>query len=309
MPIEAAAVRKPGDPARALLEAARPRQWVKNLFVYVAVVFTNNVPLSLADTQRLRTFGIATAAFGIFCALSAAVYLVNDAMDAEQDRLHPEKRHRPVASGRLPAGVAIAAAALLAVAACTASFAVNAAFGLSAAGYLVLQVAYTFWLKHLVLLDVFAIAAGFVLRAVAGGLAIRVSVTVWLLVCTFQLALFLGFGKRRAELVALAGDAANHRATLDHYSVPFLDQLIAIVLGALTVSYAVYTIMSDSAVRHPYLVMTLPNVLYGIFRYLYLIHQRHEGGSPERIVLTDRPMQANLALWLVEVLIAMKIGA
>ncbi len=187
-----------------------------------------------------------------------------------------------------------------------AGFVINLRFGLVIAGYLALQVAYTAALKHQVLIDVFAIAGGFVMRAVAGGFAIAVPISVWLLVCTLQLALFLGFGKRRHELVSLAEDARSHRKNLAHYSVPLLDQLMSIVLGGLTVSYSIYCVTSTTAQQHPALVVTLLNVMYGIFRYLYLIHIEHKGGSPETILLEDRPMQANLLLWTLEVLLAFK---
>jgi 4-hydroxybenzoate polyprenyltransferase len=290
----------------ALIQAMRPKQWTKNLFVYVALVFTNHLPTSLSDSENLRLFGITTAAFLLFCLISGSIYLMNDVADREQDRLHPLKRKRPVASGRLPWQVALVAGVVFGVGGVAASFLLNARFGLIALAYFGLQVAYTYSLKHMVLLDVFAIAAGFVFRAVAGGFAIGVPNSVWLLVCTLQLALFLGFGKRRHELVSLAENATSHRQILEHYSVPFLDQLIAIVLGGLVVAYALYSISSPTALMHPGLIITLPNVLYGIFRYLYLIHIQHKGGSPEAILLEDRPMQLNLLLWFAEVVIALK---
>jgi 4-hydroxybenzoate polyprenyltransferase len=186
------------------------------------------------------------------------------------------------------------------------SFLINTSFGYVAAGYFILQIAYTFVLKHMVLLDVFAIAGGFVFRAIGGGFAISVPNSVWLLVCTLMLALFLGFGKRRHELVSLAEEAPNHRKNLALYTVPFLDQLISISLASLTVCYAIYSIMSPTAIQHPALVFTIPCVLYGIFRYLYLIQVEHKGGSPETILLEDRPMQVNLALWIAIVVIAFK---
>jgi len=292
----------------ALLLAMRPKQWSKNLFVFIALVFTNNIPTSLHDSHKLRMLGIALAAFGLYCLISGAVYLMNDVFDREQDRLHPDKRNRPIASGRLPWQIALFAAVLFGVGGTAVSYLINLRFGVVTTGYLLLQIAYTFSLKHHVLIDVFAIAGGFVFRAAAGAFAISVPNSVWLLVCTLQLALFLGFGKRRHELVSLADDAADHRRNLAFYSVPLLDQLISISLAGLTVSYAIYTIMSPSGIQHPGLVVTLPNVLYGIFRYLYLIHIEHKGGSPETILLEDRPMQVNSLLWVVEVILAFKLS-
>ena len=302
-----AAVRGTGGIPLALLLAMRPKQWTKNLFVFIALVFTNQIPTSLTD-PKWRSVGISTLAFVLFCVISGAIYLMNDVFDREQDRLHPEKRLRPIASGRLPWQAAIVASILFGLGGVAASFLINQKFGMVAAGYLVLQILYTFVLKHMVLLDVFAIAGGFVFRAIAGGYAIAVPNSVWLLVCTLMLALFLGFGKRRHELVSLADEAANHRKNLAQYSVPFLDQLISISLGSLTVCYAIYSIMSPTAIQHPALVVTLPNVMYGIFRYLYLIQVEHKGGSPETILLEDRPMQINLLLWIVEVVVAFKIS-
>lgn len=294
------------DAFPALIAAMRPKQWTKNLFVFVALVFTDSIPASFSDSARWHTLGIAAIAFALFCLISGAVYLLNDVLDREQDQLHPEKRKRPIASGRLPVPVALTASALFGVGGAAAGFLLNTRFGIVSVLYLTLQVAYCLQIKHLVLLDVFAIAGGFVLRAVAGAWAIQVPNSVWLLVCTLQLALFLGFGKRRHELVSLAEDAQSHRRNLAHYSVPLLDQLMSIVLGGLIVSYAVYTIMSPSAQAHRLLVMTLPCVMYGIFRYLYLIHIEHKGGSPETILMEDRPMQLNLLLWVIIVVVAFK---
>lgn len=295
------------SPTFALIAAMRPKQWTKNLFVFIALVFTNSLPTSVQDSGHLRALGLTCLAFALFCLISGAIYLLNDAFDREQDRLHPEKRKRPIASGRLSVGFALAGAALFGPGGVAASFLINRGFGLIALLYLVLQVAYTLSLKHMVLIDVFVLAGGFVLRAVAGGFAIHVPISEWLLVCTLQLALFMGFGKRRHELVSLAEEARNHRRNLAQYTVPLLDQLIAIVLGALTVCYAIYVILSPTALKHPALVMTLPSVMYGIFRYLYLIHVEHKGGSPETILLQDRPMQLNLLLWVALVIVAFKV--
>lgn len=281
----------------ALVAAMRPKQWTKNLFVYIALIFTD----------RWASFGVATAAFGLFCLISGSIYLFNDVADREQDRLHPVKCKRPIASGRLPWQVALVAGTVFGFGGVAASFLINLKFGLAALSYFALQLAYTKWLKHMVLLDVFAIAAGFVLRAVAGAFAIQVENSVWLLVCTLQLSLFLAFGKRRHEIISLQGQAANHRRILSQYSVPFLDQMIGIVLGGLIVSYALYVITSPTSIAHKWMVITLPNVMYGMFRYLYLIHIEQKGGSPETILLEDRPMQINLLLWVLLVIAVIKI--
>lgn len=290
-----------------LIEAMRPKQWAKNLFVLVALVFTDNIPRSLSDSARWALFGTTVKAFFLFCLVSGAIYLINDVFDREQDRLHPEKRKRPIASGRLSPNLALAVAVLIAAASLVAGFGINVRFAVVLISYFALQLAYTWALKHMVLLDVFAIAGGFVFRAVAGAFAIGVPNSLWLLVCTLQLALFLGFGKRRHELVSLAEDASSHRRNLEHYTVPLLDQLIAIVVGGLTVSYAIYTVMSPTALKHGLLIITLPNVLYGVFRYLYLIHVEHKGGSPETILFEDRPMQVNLGIWIAAVMLAFRI--
>jgi 4-hydroxybenzoate polyprenyltransferase len=291
----------------ALLLGMRPKQWTKNLFVFIAIVFTNNLPTGLDQPEKWRLFGISCFAFLLFCLVSGSIYLMNDVADREQDRLHPVKRLRPIASGRLPWQVAAVASVIFGVGGVAAGFLINLRFGCVLLAYYGLQIAYTYQLKHMALLDVFAIAAGFVFRAVGGGFAIQVPNSVWLLVCTLQLALFLGFGKRRNELVTLGENASSHRKILAHYNIPFLDQLMAIVLGGLTVSYALYSITSPTAIQHPGLVITLPNVMYGIFRYLYLIHIENKGGSPETILLEDRPMQINLLCWFVEVLVAFKM--
>lgn len=279
-----------------LLQAMRPRQWTKNLFVLAAMVFTD----------KWSQVGQIAMAFGLFCAVAGGVYILNDVMDCQRDRLHPVKRNRPIAAGVVPVGLATVIGALLTLGGTALGFLIGRQFGITLAGYLLLQVAYTLVLKHMVLLDVFAIAAGFVLRAVAGGAAIHVPISTWLLVCTLQLALFLGFAKRRHEILCLAEDAGSHRQSLTSYSVPFIDQLISIVLASLAVSYAVYSISSSTALHHPWLAVSFPSVLYGVFRYLYLIHMEHKGGSPETILIEDRPLQVNLLIWLAAVIVAFK---
>jgi 4-hydroxybenzoate polyprenyltransferase len=241
----------------------------------------------------------AAAAFAIFCALSGAVYLMNDVIDREQDRRHPLKATRPIASGALSVRAAVVTAVLLAVASIAASVALGPEFVGVAAAYLLLQFAYSALLKHLVILDVLAIAAGFTLRAVAGGAAIGVPVSHWLVLCTTMLALFLALGKRRHELTLLTGDAAEHRRILGEYSPYLLDQMISVVTASTLIAYAFYTISPETTEKFGTSLMslTIPFPLYGIFRYLYLVHRKDRGGSPSDLLLEDRPLLACIGSW------------
>jgi 4-hydroxybenzoate polyprenyltransferase len=277
----------------ALLETMRPRQWTKNLFVFAAVAFG----------QRLYDVGAvvwSVAAFIIFCFLSSSVYIVNDIMDAEQDRQHPTKRNRPIASGRLKVAPAAAAAVALAAVSIGLSLGINAYFTLFAGTYLVLNLLYSFALKHVVILDVLLVALFFVLRAGAGAAAINVEISHWLLICTLLLALFIALSKRRHELVLLEGDASSHRAILMEYSPYLLDQMIAVVSASTVMAYTLYTVDARTVAvfGSTWLMATIPCVIFGIFRYLYLIHQRGEGGDPDRIILSDRPFFVNLVVWV-----------
>jgi len=274
------------------LVAMRPRQWSKNLLLFAGLLFAEK----LGDTTRVW---LNLLAFLSFCLISGAVYIYNDLRDVEEDRLHPQKRLRPIASGRLPATVAgwwmtgaMLAGLLLA-------FWIRPAFGWLAVLYVVLSLAYSLGAKHIVILDVFLIAAGFVLRALAGAVAIDVNISGWLLACTTLLALFLGFCKRRQEIITLGEEAVNHRVTLGEYSVGLLDQFIAIVSSATIITYALYTIQSATATQHENLKYTIPLVMYGIFRYLYLVHRKDLGGAPEQVLLEDRGIQATILLWIV----------
>jgi len=278
-------------PLRALLVSLRPHQWIKNLVVLAALAFSKH----LFDADA---FVRAALAFGVFCALAGATYLVNDVLDADQDRQHPLKRHRPIASGALSAGAARVAAAAFIAAALTASAWLGRDFALAALAYLGLTFAYSLVLKHHVILDVLAISLGFVLRAVAGALAIEVRFSDWLLVCTILLALFLALAKRRHELVSLE-DAAGHRRILKEYSPYLLDQMIAVVTASCLTAYAFYTLAPDTVEKYrtDRLAWTIPFVIYGIFRYLYLVHRREQGGSPSDVLLTDRPLLVAVFLW------------
>ena len=284
------------DVVKALIEALRPRQWVKNAIIFAGLIFAQKV----SDVRLSLT---AVAAFALFCALSSSVYLINDLGDLERDRRHPVKRLRPLASGRLPIGVAWGIAPALAVVGLGLSFALRWEFGLLALAYYVLNLAYTYWLKHIAIVDAMSIAVGFVLRAVAGAEAIAVAISPWLLVCTIFLALFLALSKRRHELLVLEAGAGDHRASLAQYSPYLLDQMIAVVTASTVISYCLYTMWPETVAKFgtANLVYTTPFVIFGIFRYLYLVHQREEGGAPEKIPLTDAPMLVNLALWLAAV--------
>lgn len=278
----------------ALIEACRPRQWIKNLIVFAGVIFARH----LAD---LHDLGTALGAFAIFCLLSSSTYLLNDSVDAEQDRLHPLKRHRPIPSGRLSVRAAAGTSALLALVSLSLAFRVNLGLGGISLAYFALNLLYSFALKHVVILDVLVIALGFVLRAAAGAAAIAVEISAWLLICTLLLALFLALSKRRHELVLLETDAGAHRQSLSEYSPYLLDQMISVVTASTVVCYSLYT-LSEETIRKfgsNQMMYTIPFVIFGIFRYLYLIHQKGEGGNPEKIPVTDKPFIANLVAWLV----------
>jgi len=282
------------NPVHALLVSMRPRQYTKNLLVFAAVVFARRLTDTVALTQT-------ALAFVFFCLLSSAVYLINDVVDVAEDRQHPDKRSRPIAAGHLSPAAALAAAFFLAIVALAGCFWIHVNLGAVACGYLGLQLMYQFFFKHRVILDVFAIAGGFVLRAVAGAEAITVEISPWLLVCTLLLALFLGLAKRRGEIVLLEEGAASHRRTLEKYSLPVLDQMIAVVTASTLMSYCLYTI-SDRTVHElgsNRLMYTIPFVIYGIFRYLYLMHRHGEGGTPDRTLLTDRPLLLTVALYAI----------
>ena len=282
---------------RALFVSLRPHQWTKNLVVLAALAFSKH----LFDADAVARAGSALL---IFCALSGGVYLVNDLVDRDRDRLHPAKRLRPVASGALSVLAARAAAAILLAAGLLASWALGAGFLLCALGYLGLNLAYSLGLKDVVILDVLAIAIGFVLRAVAGAVAIQVAFSDWLLVCTTLLALFLALAKRRHELVTLP-DASGHRAILAEYSPYLLDQMIAVVTASCLTAYAFYTLAPDTVAKYrtDRLALTIPFVIYGIFRYLYLVHRKEQGGSPSDLLLADRPLLLAVFLWAASIVL------
>ncbi len=282
---------------RLLLVSVRPEQWTKNLLVFAGVVFGGRL-------LEPRAVAIAVGTFAIFCALSAAVYLFNDVADRDADQNHPLKRERPIASGQLSATTALLAGLVLGVAGVEAAFIIGTELGVVAGAYLTLLLIYSAALKHVVIVDVLVIAAGFVLRAIAGAVAVRVPIGHWLLVCTTLLALFLALSKRRHELTLLAEGATDHRRILEEYSPYLLDQMIGVVTSSTLIAYTVYATSADTATRlgTAKLGLTIPFVLYGIFRYLYLVHQKRGGGSPSAMLLTDRPLVVCIALWAAGVI-------
>lgn len=285
---------------RLLATSARPEQWTKNLIVFAGLLFGGR----LFDGHAMVR---SAAAFAIFCALSAAVYLFNDVMDRDTDRRHPLKHLRPIASGRLSPRAALTAAALVGAAAVSAAAVIRPALGTTAVTYLALLLLYSISLKHVVIVDVLTIAGGFVLRAAAGAIAVGVPIGQWLLVCTILLALFLALSKRRHELTLLAEGAVGHRPILDEYTPYLLDQMIAVVTASTLIAYCVYATSAETAERlgTRRLALTIPFVLYGIFRYLYLVHQKRGGGSPAELLVTDRPLLACVGVWALSVVLTL----
>jgi len=280
----------------ALFQSLRPRQWPKNLLVFAGLVFSLNL-FNLTDLLR------ALAGFVVFCLLSGGVYLVNDLADVEKDRLHPLKRLRPIASGRLGVGAAKTAAVVVGVIGLAGSFALDWRFGLVGSAYFLLELAYSFRLKHLVVLDVMTVAAGFALRAVAGTVLVHVTLSSWLFVCTILFALFISLAKRRHELITLANGGAGHRAVLENYSETLLDQMMAVATSSSVIAYCLYTIAPETIAKFGThnLMLTVPFVLYGVYRYLYLVYRKEMGGAPEQALLSDFPLLVDVLLWMASV--------
>ena len=282
--------------AANLIVSVRPGEWTKNLFVFAGLLFGQR----LTDAVAVKRAGLA---FLIFCALAGVVYLVNDVADRDRDRQHPRKRNRPIASGALGVPTALGAAAVLTAGGLAAAWWLGRDFFAVAAGYLLLLVLYSGPLKHIVIIDVLTIAIGFVLRVAAGAVAIGVPISQWLLICTILLALFLGLSKRRHEIVLLADGAIGHRRILEEYSPYLLDQMIGVVTASTLMAYILYATSHETAEKFgtSLLGLTIPFPLYGIFRYLYLVHRKEGGGSPAELLLNDRPLLACVALWAVGV--------
>ena len=281
-----------GLPA-AYLRLARPKQWTKNGFVLAGVVFSG-------EALQGASVMAALSAFVAFCALSGAVYAANDILDVMEDRTHPTKRLRPVASGEIPVRVAAVYAALLALGGLALAFFVDPGVGIAGLAYLALQAVYTTFLKHVAVLDVMSISAGFVLRALAGVAAVGEHISPWLVLCTGLLTLYLGFSKRRYELYVLGEAAESHRKNLRDYSVEMLDQMMMIMVAATIIAYIMYTFTFPLHLRS-YMMASIPFVIYGVFRYMLLVH-RDGGGDPDTLLLRDRPLQINLLLFLAVVM-------
>jgi 4-hydroxybenzoate polyprenyltransferase len=284
-----------------LLKTMRPRQWIKNLLVYIPLVFTIRQYWKPFSTEMYVYFGKATAAFLLFCAFSGVIYLVNDIVDIEKDRAHPTKRKRPLATGALTRTQAIGAVIVLLLIAVPLSFLLDFWFGIAGVGYTILMLFYTYVLKNIVIIDVFTLAAGFVLRVVAGALAIHVPPSAWLYVLTMLMALFVGFSKRRHELVLLEGNATNHRLILKEYTPEVLDEMIAVTTASSVMAYSLYTFSAENLPKNHTMMLTIPFAIYTIFRLLYLVHVKNEGGSPEELVLRDRPLFSAIILWGIAV--------
>jgi 4-hydroxybenzoate polyprenyltransferase len=284
-------------PLEALVASLRPRQWLKNLFVFAGIIFA----AKLGDPTRWLE---AVACFAAFCAASSAAYLVNDVRDAPYDRVHPLKRGRPIASGELPVRVALVSAVVLAAVALAIGVALDPlTLGLIAA-FLALQAAYSLRLKHVVLIDVLVIAGLFVLRAVAGGTAVHVKISDWLVLCTALLALFLGFAKRRGELVLAGNGNAKSRSVLDSYSLELVDQLLTVVASSTVVAYGLYALENKASA----MVATMPFVLFGVFRYLLLIHRDNLGEEPEKVLLGDRQLIGAVVLWAITAAVILAVS-
>ncbi len=285
----------------AIVKTARPYHWIKNLFVFAALIFARKY--SQPDDIRHTLL-----AFMVFCLGASAVYFFNDLADRENDKLHPTKKDRPIPSGQLPVSIAWIIALVMLIVAVAVAIKLGVYFVSLLGVYIILNFAYSLGLKNIVILDVMSLAFGFVIRAAAGAAAINVPISSWLLICTILLALFLGFAKRRQELVALGNDAVSHRRSLAHYSPYFLDQMIGVVTASTVIAYTFYTLSPEIKEKFGTgdLVFTVPFVLYGIFRYLYLVHQKDEGGNPTKLLFTDIPLLICVGLWAIAVIVILQ---
>jgi 4-hydroxybenzoate polyprenyltransferase len=282
---------------KAIIKEMRPRQWTKNIFVLAALVFD----LKLREPDAVIR---SLAGFAIFCLVSSCIYIINDILDVKADRAHPVKRNRPIASGKLPIYVAWVVAGILLLIVLPFAFDLSLTFFFIILFYLVMNLAYSVWLKHVVIIDVLIISAGFVLRVAAGVALISVErFSPWLYVCMTLLSLFMGFGKRRGELTLVSEGAGSYRKVLDGYTIAFLDQLITIVSCATIIGYSLYTFSAPNVPENHAMMLTIPFVMYCIFRYLYLVQVKQQGGAPEDLVMTDRPLQIAFLLWGIAVIV------
>jgi len=281
---------------QALFKTMRPRQWTKNGFVFFALMFDKQLFLREPFLRTLE-------GFALFCLVSSAVYLINDIADVDADRKHPEKKHRPIASGKLPLNVAWIAATVLVAIALPLGYLLSPTLAVILAIYLGINILYSRWLKHIPILDVFIVSSGFVLRVAAGVALITVErFSPWLYMITTLFSLYIGFGKRRAEMSLLETGAGSHRKVLDGYTLPLLDQLITIVSGTTIVTYSLYTFTAPNLPENHSMMLTIPFVVYGIFRYLQLIQTGHAAGAPDEVALKDRPLQVTVILWVISVI-------
>lgn len=272
----------------AYIKLLRPKQWIKNLFVVAPLIFAKHI---FEYNYVIRVL----AAFVLFCCISSSVYVLNDIIDCEKDRLHPKKKNRPIASGLISKIEGAIVIAILLPLILFVSFYMDIFFGVAVLLYFLNNLLYSFKIKHMVILDVMSIAVGFLLRVIGGALVIRVYISPWILLCTLLLSLFLGFSKRRNELVVLANGAENHRKILEEYSLEFIDNMLSIVTASTVMAYSLYTFSTNSGNYN--MMLTIPFVLYGIFRYQYIIYKKNEGGSPEETVLSDIPLIVSIVLW------------
>jgi 4-hydroxybenzoate polyprenyltransferase len=287
---------------RGIIKSLRPKQWTKNGFIFTALIF--DVKLFQLEPLINTILG-----FILLCLISGTVYLINDLVDVEKDRQHPTKKNRPIASGQVPVKVAVATAVILSALCLPLSFLLNWRFGLIALGYWLLQIAYSFILKNIVIVDVLTLAAGFVLRVAAGVVLVDAErFSPWLYVVTVLLALFLGLGKRRQEIVLLKGQAATTRTILNEYNLPYLDEMMAVVTAGTVMTYSLYTFFAPNLPTNHTMMLTIPFVIYGIFRYLYVIHVQGNGGAPDEVLLEDRPLQISIVLFITSVLIILYLG-
>jgi 4-hydroxybenzoate polyprenyltransferase len=280
----------------------RPKQWTKNGFIFTALIFDEKL---FQPEPLIKTL----LGFILLCLISGTVYLINDLVDVEKDRQHPTKKNRPIASGQVPIKAALATAVILSAVCLPLSFLLDWRFGLIALGYWLLQIAYSFILKNIVIVDVLTLAAGFVLRVAAGVVLVEAArFSPWLYVVTVLLALFLGLGKRRQEIVLLKGQASTTRTILNEYNLPYLDEMMAVVTAGTVMTYSLYTFFAPNLPANHTMMLTIPFVIYGIFRYLYVIHVQGNGGAPDEVLLEDRPLQISIGLFVVSVLVILYLG-
>lgn len=285
---------------KSVFLSLRPQQWIKNIVVFAGLIFSQNF-------LNIEKVGIVSTAVIIFCLASSSIYLINDSLDAEHDRAHPHKRHRPIASGEVKVWLALAMATILMAFSAMAGFLLNISFFFLLSLYLIIETLYSLYWKKVVIIDLFCIACGFMLRVLAGAAVIDVPISNWFLICTIFLSLFLALGKRRSELVLLDTEAKEHRQVLAKYGLIFVDQMVAIVSASTIFSYVLYTFSSETILkfRTRNLGITIVFVVYGVFRYLYLIYQKKLGGAPEKLLFSDKPLFINLVFYLAAVIVVL----